>query len=216
MKPTVLGSSVVVFAAATAVQAGTLSFHLTTEFSGGQNPTSPGPWGRATFDDGGGTGNVTLTIQSLIAGDPSAFVTGWYFNLNPAMDVTQLIVTGGRGGSFSDSVSLATDGFQADGDGLYDIRFSFDNGPPTDRFDGNETVVYNLSMAGLTANSFGFFSTPAGGNGPFTHVGRIQGTGSDGSGSGWFTGSDPIPLPTGAAMGFVGLAGLAVRRRVRG
>jgi hypothetical protein len=208
-------ASVAGLTVASAVQAGTVTFQLTTEFSGGQTPTSPGPWGTATFDDGGGTGSVTLTISTNLAGDASAFVTGWYFNFDPSLDLSLLSFSGGRSG-VSDSISTGVDAFMADGDGLYDILFGFDGAPPADRFNGTDSAVYTItSSEAITAFSFDFLSSPAGGHGPFTHVGRIQGTGDDNNGSGWFTDGELVPLPAASLAGLVTFGGLLGVRGAR-
>jgi hypothetical protein len=199
-------------------QAGTVTFELTTEFSGGQTPTSPGPWGTAVFDDGGGTGSVTLTITNHLAGDASAFVTGWYFNFDPSLNLSALSITGGRGVG-GDSINIASNAFQADGDGLYDILLGFRNsGPPSLRFNENDSTVFTImSSEAITAFSFDFLSAPGGGHGPFTHVGRIQGTGVDNNGSGWFTGGEPpmVPLPAASLAGLVTLVGMIGARGSR-
>lgn len=207
------------FALSGMVEAGTVTFELTTEFSGGQLPTSPGPWGTAVFDDGGGSGSVSLTISTNLAGDASAFVTGWYFNFDPSLDLSLLTFSGGRGMP-DDSISVGTNAFQPDGDGLYDILFRFDNAPPGNRFNGTDTAVFTItSTQAITAFSFDFLSSPAGGHGPFTHVGRIMGTGDDNNGSGWFTDGPPmIPLPSAGLAGlatFIGLSGIRTSRRRR-
>jgi hypothetical protein len=213
-------ASIVGIGLAGAAQADVVTFELTTEFSGGQTPTSPGPWGTAVFDDGGGTGTVTLTISTNLAGDASAFVTGWYFNFDPSLDLSALSITGGRGLP-DDSINIGSNAFQADGDGLYDIHLGFDNAPPANRFDGTDSTIFTItSSEAITASSFDFLSFPAGGHGPFTHAGRIQGTGVDDMGSGWFTGGEPpmIPLPAASLAGlltFAGMAGVRSGRRRR-
>src|SRR5690606_8512015 len=150
---------------------------------------------------------------SSVAGGESEFVASWYFNLDPAFDPTDLQIspTGQSRAAISTThsghIQTGEDAFQADGDGLYDILFSFappPGGPfPGPRFAPGDWIEYEITgISGLTENSFAFLSAPAGGHGPFPTAAHVQGIGPGGEGSGWVT----VPIPQTAYLGFAGLA----------
>jgi len=80
----VLVMSLVLVAAAPSSQArgAIVTYDLGFEYSGATPPAGAGPWLRATFDDGGSPGAVTLTLTALnLTG--GEFVNDWMFNLDP-------------------------------------------------------------------------------------------------------------------------------------
>ena len=199
----------------TSAQAAVITFDLDQEFSGATPPAGSSPWLRSTFDDGGGSGSVTMTLTALnLTG--SEFVTEWDFNLDPSLNLASLIFSApAKTGTFADPIiSTGVDAFQADGDGKYDIQFAFDNAPPANRFGVGDSVQYTISgIPTLTASSFNFLSAPAGGKGPFQTAAHVQGIGAQGNDSGWVS---PVPEPSMAAVSVL-LAALAgpFRRRHR-
>ena len=77
--------------------------------------------------------------------------------------------------------------------------------------------TFTITGAGITVADFDYLSAPAGGNGPFKVAAHVQGI--EGGLSGWLTGggNNPVvPLPPAALAGGAMLAGLVVRRRIRG
>ena len=105
---------------------------------------------------------------------------------------------------------------RAGSDGIYDILFDFPPPPGQQaaRFNAGESLVYDISgIAGLTADSFNFFSEPGPGStaGPFLSVARFQDT--PGGGSDW-VGAVPVPAAVWLfGSGLLGLVGIARKRR---
>ena len=208
-------------AIAAPAQASTVTFNYGTSF-GAVTPDGPAPYATATFDDGGGTGTVHLTMTaSSSIGD--ADITQMYFNFDPNLFLGDLVFTydgsstgpaaAGGGGN---GIFVGVDAFQADGDGKYDILFDFPPPPGNDKWGAGEEVRYTITATGITASSFNFLSAP-GGNaaGPFLSVARFQSTGIDGNGSDW-VGAGVIPVPAAVWLfgsGLLGLIGVARRRR---
>jgi len=193
--------------------AGTVVYDSSLEFSGGTTPVGAAPWLRATFDDGGGSGKVNLKFDATnLTG--SEFVSGLYFNLNPALD--PLALTFGsitKVGSFQDpTITTGVDAFKADGDGKYDLLFSFatsGQGGGSLRFGAGESMSLDISAPGLTAASFNFLSAPDGGHGPYYTAAHVQSIGT-GDGSGWVTVPEPSTYLLATLAGF----GLwAIRRK---
>ncbi|WP_428936840.1 hypothetical protein [Fontivita pretiosa] len=192
-------------------RAAVITYDLSVEFSGATAPAGATPWLRATFDDGGSSGSVTLTLTALnLTG--SEFVSEWNFNLDPSLNPANLIFSSPtKTGTFANPTILTgVNAFQADGDGLYDIQVAFDNAPPANRFTAGESVVYTISgISSLTANSFNFLSAPAGGKGPFPTAAHVQGIGAQANNSGWVT----VPEPAGAAILLIAAASVCLPRR---
>lgn len=198
------------------VSAATVTFNYTESF-GAVPPDGPAPYATATFDDMGGVGSVTLTMQ-VAATVNLADVTAMYFNLDPSMDPTMLSFTrdSGTGPSAANTdILLGVDAFKAGGDGLYDILFDLPPSPGQQaaRFNAGEDLVYTITGAGLTASSFNVFATPDGGFGPYLSVARFQDTGFDQEGSDW-VGAVPVPAAVWLfGSGLLGLVGVARRKR---
>ena len=116
--------------------AASFTFDLNIEFSGGQAPGGSPPWLSATFTDTGTPGEVSLTLSASPPGGAGLTgtenVDGWYFNVAPAF-VGSLAFSLPPGTPLPISGTLTNiqqgeDAFKADGDGLYDILFSFGTG----------------------------------------------------------------------------------------
>ena len=188
------------------VGAATLTYDFDISF--GQTAASgPAPWLTATFDDGGSPGSVTLTMDALVSLGTSQ-IGQVYFSFDSA--ITDLLVT--RVSDFSQvgaiDVSYAlNDGYQADGDGKYDLLFDMPPpGNPGTRFQANEQLVYAITGTGLTADSFNLLSTAGGGNGPFYAAAHVLSTGVGGADSDWIA-AVPVPAAVwlfGSGLGLLG------------
>jgi hypothetical protein len=197
---------------ACAAPAAIVTFDSVIEYSGGQQPAGPQPWLRAVFNDNGGTGSVTLTLTALnLTG--SEFVNDWFFNLDPALNPTNLnFAVQNTTGTFATPVVLkGTNAFNAAGSTDFDILVDFDNAPPANRFGPGESIQFLITgIPTLTANSFNFLSVP-GGHGPFLNAAHVQGIGPNANGSGWVT----VPEPTSLGATALGAAVLVRPRRRR-
>ncbi|MFO0895819.1 MAG: hypothetical protein U0836_00200 [Pirellulales bacterium] len=163
----VLLAALALAGAAGPLTAGTVVFDSSFEYSSGTAPAGAPPWLRATFDDGGKSGSVTLTFaaQNLVG---SEFVSNLYFNLDPTLDPTQLVfgsIT--KVGAFDDpAITAGVNAFKAGPDGKFDLQFAFATsgaGGGSHRFGAGESISLTISgIASLVANSFDFLSAPDG------------------------------------------------------
>jgi PEP-CTERM motif len=207
----------------------TLTIGSDIEFSGGQAPASAThPWILLSIADSSPNSVVlTLTAPNLTG---SENMSEFYFNIDPAlsMDLDHLIFSNlVKGGSFdTPTIDQGENAFKADGDGKYDIHFSFATGGNVSKtFTTGDSLQYTITGAGISASSFDFMSAPDGGHGPFITAAHIQNTtGVGNGGSGWVadtTGgtivTQIVPEPSSVALFALGSVGMAVwgRRRIR-
>jgi hypothetical protein len=198
--------------------AATVSFDLVVEISGAQTPAGSPSWGTATFDDGGSSGEVTLTMTENInqGTQTGEWFAAWYFNFNPDLDLSESDFASSE--TNAGDLTVNENGIKADGDGFFDFIFEWPN--PSSVSDGSGfdsgSVTWIITQAGLTANDFAFLSVSTENGtdttGGLPHVGRIRGLPIDGvgnEGSGWLS----TPIPASALLLAPGLILLGALRR---
>ena len=209
-----------------------LTFDLDKEFSQGTEPVGVAPWIRAEFEDTG-PGEVTLTMSDLNLTGNQEHVKNWDFAFYDAeeflpflvfSDAGGVIPNGGTGGDLVSgafavpTLDIGDDLFQADGDGFFDIMFTFDatDGPNT-KFGSGDAVSYVITQSGgafvLDAHFFDFPAITGGGQGIFVSAAQIGGITSQDE-SGWI---GLVPEPSSAVLLILGVIALLpiARRRIK-
>jgi hypothetical protein len=179
-------------------------------------------------NDNGVPGEVILTFN-LNDLSPTEKVSEFFLNLDPALDPDDLVIEQDSGPIAT--VSTETDFFKADGDGYFDLKFSWPTGGGDAlTFDADETAVFTVTLANLVATDFAFISLcdPPGdgcGEGGYYAAAHVQSIGPTGALSGWVGADENLtptptiitPEPTSALLllttGGLGLIGRTVRRR---
>jgi hypothetical protein len=110
-----------------AAAASTVTFDFNYQFSTtGTSPVGGAPWFTAMFADNATPGSVELTVSTGgLSG--SEYVSGLYFNLDPALNPAGLtfLRNSASTGPVSANIDILTavNTYKADGDGRYDILF---------------------------------------------------------------------------------------------
>lgn len=171
-------------------EAATITFDLNYEFSGATSPSGTGPWLVATFEDV--SGGVQLTLTSNLSRNEFVGQKGWYFNFDPSLNLDNLSFIYQSGTEAASIQKEEQNKYKADGDGFYDIRFTWD----ANVFGTGDFVTYLItSSESISVQSFNFTSLPGGGNGTYFSAAHIQGIGND-SDSGWIAPIAPVPEPS--------------------
>jgi len=194
------------------------SVGLDREFSGATAPEGATPWLTATITDVA-TDTVRITLDATHLTD-AEFVSIWDFNVAGAAGATGLSLN-----NYSDSdiasttISFGSDAYKADGDGYFDLSFSWGNG----QFTAGDSAWFEFTRSGLTADDFNDLSLGSG-NSPdgLVTAAHVQAIGPSNSQSGWITGTPtttttteeaPIPGALMLASAGLGIVGFVRRRR---
>lgn len=214
-------------ALAVALMIGSQAEALTLNFNynySGDAPTGPVPWLTAEFTQLN-PNLVQLTMSEVNLTDQE-FVSDWYFNFNPSKNADDLLfipISGFPAVDVHTVPNNASNDIQADGGGLYDIRFEY----PTsagNRFGVGDSAVYYLQYLGsgmqLAESDFAWLAEPHGDNGVYYAAAHIQGIGPNAEDSGWIGAElvppvQPVPEPSTLILLGAGLAGVIFRRRVK-
>jgi hypothetical protein len=194
-----------------------LSFDPSNTFSG------TAPAGSITADFTDVAGGVQLVITSnLAAGENLDPGKALYFNVNPSKDSIlqnlSFTLTGNTNFNQQATVMTGADSFKADGDGYYDINFTFNTS--TKAFTTGESQTYKITTSSgtISASDFvNYLSSTGGGNGNWLAAVHVQNTPSGGSGSAWVGATvTPVPIPAAAWFFGPGLLGLmGIRKRMQ-
>jgi hypothetical protein len=208
----ILGSSAV-------ASAGTITFNLSTEYSGGAQPSGDLV---ATFEDVLGGVQLTMDASALTGGE---FVSNWVFNFS--LDASKLAVTH-QSGATASSVGLVNQTFDVNPSKFYDIQFSFPtSNSSSSRLGPNfNTSVYLFTSSTLTLDVTQFNVLSSGGNSNTPHfysaahvqgiVPNAQNKTSGKVGDGNSSDNDvpiSVPEPSSAAAAIFGLSAIGLAGR---
>lgn len=187
--------------------ADSITFYLNYTFSGDSPQGSP-PWLVANFEDIG-TNWVKLTLRAtglinneFIKGGTKES-KGWFFNFNDNLDLNLLSFEYKEGEKASE-IGKSKNSYKADGDGEFDILFSWEN-----KFIKDSYVIYEItsSTQNFSAIDFKFFSNQGGGEGIYYSAAHIQGI--EIGKSGWI-GAKEVTVPEAGIFMLLGLGLSAV------
>jgi hypothetical protein len=239
IKDLVLKTGVVTACGLLSLQVNAAVVTMNYDISYGAVPAvGPTPWMTATFDDGGTTGSVTLSM-TLAGTVGSAAVDQVYFNLDDStgFNVTNLSFLydmASTGPALKGKVKTKSNKIKAGGGDLYDIQMIFPNKNNAKknekRWEVNQTVIYNITSTDLiTADSFNVVAAlKNGGPGTYYSAAHVLSTGPLGNDSDWIAagvgtvGAVPnavpnaVPVPAAVWLfgsGLLGLVGVARRKR---
>ena len=214
-----------------------IEYQFNAAFPNDTAPSSAPVWVDAYFIDGApGSGIVYMTVTNvgLSSGEfiqggsngngngANGATGGLFFNLNTSLNVSDLGFTFvSQTANFGTMISTGEDGFQADGDGLYNIQIDFS----THLFSVDSSFTYELTLTNgdLTASDFEQLSDPKPGDsaGPYYAAAKIMGVSGAPGGStyiepngGYTVLSAPEPAPIALlATGLTLLIARTLRRR---
>jgi len=145
---------------------------ITHTFNTKLTPESATPSGAPTvsFNDMGGTGTVTMTINLAPLSSPEFLADYWLNYAGAGATALTISRTGGTGPTTGITINpVVSNGYNSPGNnGLFDayLQFATSNaGGGAQRFDAEESLIFTLLGAGITASSFGVLSASEGGAG---------------------------------------------------
>jgi hypothetical protein len=157
---------------------------------------------------------VDLTLTGSMA--TGEYVDGIYFNFSPESSIPSLAISQFGPGPANSGINQSANAYQADGDGLYDIRIDFPNAG-AGRFISNNVATFHFDLAGIDESFFNVLSAPHGGAGPFLSAIHVAGIADGATTRSVWMAPVLVPLPTAAWASMSSLAGLMgfgyIRRR---
>lgn len=186
----------------------TFNFDPGNTFSG----TAPTGFMTAVFSDV--TGGVQLVLaSSLGTGENLDPGKAFYFNINPGLVLSLsnplFALTANTGFSEAATVMTAADAYKADGDGLYDIKFTYASS--TKAFTSGQSQTYLITYSGspIRASDFNYLSEGKAGWYAAMHVQNVSG----GTESAWVGANMPVPEGESSIwftiLGMAGVLGLS-------
>jgi len=182
-----------------------IDFSSSGTFSGTAPPLPPASdvFARALFDDGGGTGTVTLTMSVYNNLTVGAYVNDWYFNVanNTALSIEFI-----SGIAAPTVVNTPDSPSPSLGEaGKFDFAFNFYTSNPGDLGRGFNSV-YKLTGADIDAFSFNAPSLQQGTSEVYVGAIHAQGYGDSVKIAGEPNQNpDPIPTPEPSSLALLGL-----------
>jgi hypothetical protein len=206
---------------AAGARAGSFFFQYTNVYAGTKPEGSPA-WVNSLFSDiSPGTVQLKISANGLTGGE---FLSAMFFNLDPSLNPTKLAFSyvSGSGGFTLPTIKTGANAFKADGQGKYDIDFTFSQ-KAAKEFTANDYVIYDISSSAFTlvASDFDVLSTAAGGCSEFLAAAEISGIPGtcDTTGTGWVAPGGVTPAPEPHALAVFALGGVfcaaAGWRRIR-
>ena len=219
MKLRLLGLLLVI---ASGAFADSFTLYLDNEITSGSTPPAGSPaWVTATFQDIA-DGVVQLTINNALNPTDSEFISRFYFNFNPAKNLSLSTEIGaGSTQTQVNGINFQNGNDQnAGGFGSFDFKVDFPPPPGNapNKFTAGETFILNIMGAGITSDDF-LYTSPEG----RYAVAHVQGDGTSGA-VGWITGdTNPTnpnqiqhaPEPTSVVLLGTALIGLSYALRKR-
>jgi hypothetical protein len=211
VKKFILFLSVLAFVCSFATSTHALEFDYNYAYTG-TSPSGPAPWLNVTFENMGtstqGKKIVRITFEALHL-KPGEFVTDWYFNINPSIDLTKLSYSQLYGPEAT--FSFGQDQYKSPGDGKYDMKVSFSSSQ-NGRFgsDGDASFQIESPDTSFGMASFNFSSTPDTGDGKsYLSAAHVQGL-AYGEGSGVVVPIKLVPEPGTMLLLGLGLIGIGI------
>jgi len=206
---TLLASAALFLTAACRCEAATtltLNYNTVTEV-GVASPVGVAPWLTATFTSVD-SNTVTLKIDAKLSG--SEFISKIGFNTVSGVSFSNLSFTATTSGGSFTTPSVISD-FNGGQGTNFTFGLNFTQGPPSARFNGNDSITYTIDYSGpgtFNPEIFNVLDEKRG----LVSIAHVQSIGTQSS-SAWISPGAVIPEPSAALLGAVGFIALLRRRR---